>query len=169
MLSCRSPRMLVALVSALLLAACASAARPAPPEPALGADAFFPSRPGADAYVSPPPVAAPDDDPLRRALAAESARAAADSRLPAPERDARLDQAADDIARGSREGDPYALGLVAFLLGHYGIVETEPRLTIVRASPGTDAELVHHFAPELPAILRRGPGRRLGIGVHRAQ
>jgi uncharacterized protein YkwD len=158
---------------ALALAACVPGACartgvvPAAPPPAAEA-LFVPAGPPApELGTTARPIAGDSDDPLRGMLAGEAARAAAREGLPPPARDARLDAVADDLARGSPDGETYALPLVSFLLGHYGVVEPTPNLSFVRGANGTDAELVAYFRPQLPQLLRRGAWRRVGVGVRR--
>jgi uncharacterized protein YkwD len=156
----------------LILLAGACASRHGPSADSFAAHAgeplFLPSGPGAESYGTPAPGPIVDGDPLRRELAQALIAAATQLRLTPPVRDPRLDRAADDLARGSPEDDPYSLPLVAFLLGHYGIIAREPSLTVVRGNPATDAELLHHVRPGLPESLKRGSWQRFGVGVHRA-
>ena len=128
-----------------------------------------PSGPGAAHYLSPSPRPAAAGEPLRRALAQAVAEAAVAAGLPAPVRDTRLDRAADDIARGTPAGQQPSLELVAFLLSHYGVVEPQPNLVLMRGGLQPDKGIVDHLRPQLPAILRMGPNQRLGIGVLRGQ
>ncbi len=150
----------------LLALGCASP-RPAP-EPERPAERVpVPSAPAATQYVAPSPPAGRDQDLLRRALAEEVLAAAAKLRRKVPVRDARLDHAADDIAQATREGNLPSFELVAFLLSHYGLVEPEPSLVVLRGGAGAERSLLAHLEPQLPGILSQGGWSRLGIGIAR--
>jgi uncharacterized protein YkwD len=155
---------------AVVVGGCALARRGddlAEPTPIGGGTALEPSARGADRYLAPSPRPPPETDPLRKAVAEAIAQAATALRLPPPVRDARLDRAADDIARGTPGDQQPSFDLVAFLLAHYGVVEPEPNLVLVRGGLQANESIVDHLRPQLPAILRQGPHDRLGIGILR--
>jgi uncharacterized protein YkwD len=129
-------------------------------------ESVVPERSGARWYMSPPPPRAVGDaDPVRRIVAAEIAHAAVAAGLSAPERDFRLDHAADDIARTTPEDRQPSFDLVAFLLGHYGIVEPEPNLLFARGGSQAGNEIAELLRSQVTALLGRQPHSRLGIGV----
>jgi hypothetical protein len=115
--------------------------------------------------MSPPPRAVADVDPVRRVVADQIAQAAVAAGLPAPERDFRLDRAADDIARTTPEDRQPSFDLVAFLLGHYGIIEPEPNLMFARGGSQSGDEMAELLRTQVTALLTRQPHSRLGVGV----
>lgn len=83
-------------------------------------------------------------------------------------RDGRLDRAARDIARvtGARRAPPPEA--VAFLLWHYGVVEPEPNLFLLRGDSGAEISALDTLRAQLLAAPDAPEWRRLGIGVERA-
>jgi uncharacterized protein YkwD len=108
-----------------------------------------------------------DADPLMAQVAAEVQRAAASVRAPAPLRDGRLDLVATDIARATVAKRLPSFDAVAFLLHHYGIVEPEPYLVMVRSSPQGDVSLLADLRKQVPGVFKMGDWRRMGVGVKR--
>jgi uncharacterized protein YkwD len=162
------PRTLLTLILIGTVGACAtSLARRGELPPAV-TEAVTPSAAAAEWYMSPPPRTPVDGDPVRRLLADEVVRAAAAGGLPVPERDGRLDHAADDLARVTPENRQLSFDLVAFLLGHYGIVEPEPNLLFARGGPHAEEAMVELLRPQVATVLARQPHSRLGIGVFRS-
>ena len=81
-------------------------------------------------------------------------------------RDGRLDRVAADIARATdalRAPPPDA---VAFLLSHYGLVEPEPNLFLVRGDDGAEASAAAGLREQLASAVSSA-WRRVGIGVWR--
>jgi uncharacterized protein YkwD len=126
-----------------------------------------PEGPPARWYMSPAPSAPLDNDPARKLIGEEIAKVAARAGLPAPLRDARLDQVADDLARATPFERHASFALVGFLLNHYGIVEPEPHLLRAHGGRWAERDLVELLRPQITAALRESPRVRLGIGVHR--
>jgi uncharacterized protein YkwD len=117
--------------------------------------------------VTPPPRPDTDDsDPVRRLLAQEVLQAARTAGLAEPARDGRLDRAADDIARTTGQDSPALFDMVAFLTGHYGIVEAEPELLFARGGPHAEQEIADVLRPQVIAVMARNSHTRLGVGVH---
>ncbi|MBN2574265.1 MAG: CAP domain-containing protein [Deltaproteobacteria bacterium] len=82
-------------------------------------------------------------------------------------RDGRLDRVALDIVRvtaGRRAPDPEA---VAFLLWHYGVVEPEPSLFLLRGDNGAEATALADLESQLAVASASSDWRRAGIGVER--
>ena len=131
----------------------------------LMTESVVPERSGARWYMSPPPRAVGDADPVRRVVADEIVQAAVAAGLPAPVRDFRLDHAADEIARTTPEDRQPSFDLVAFLLGHYGIVEPEPNLMFARGGTQSGNEMAQMLRSQVTPLLARQPHSRLGVGV----
>jgi uncharacterized protein YkwD len=82
-------------------------------------------------------------------------------------RDGRLDRVAGDIARataGRRAPPPDG---VAFLLWHYGVVEPEPNLFLLRGDDGAEGSALQSLRAQLLAATTAHEWRRVGIGVER--
>jgi uncharacterized protein YkwD len=130
-----------------------------------------PAGPGARLYGA---VASDEDrasvphDPLRGGILKDAIAIAHRERRPAPEADARLDEALNDLAHNLREDDLPALEVVDFLLTHYGIVEPSPHLLLSRATAGADREIRQQAAKEVAEIMRTGSVGRVGVGIDRA-
>jgi uncharacterized protein YkwD len=82
-------------------------------------------------------------------------------------RDGRLDRVAHDItlATGSRRAPPPEA--VAFLLWHYGVVEPEPNLFLLRGDDGAEAAAVAALPAQFAGAAASSDWRRVGIGVER--
>jgi uncharacterized protein YkwD len=119
--------------------------------------------------MAPPPSLPDDGDPVRRLLVVELTRAAVAAGLPAPERDVRLDRAADDLARTTPEESQPSFDVVSYLVAHYGIVEPEPNLLFGRGGPHAEDAIVDLLRGQIPRLLARQPRSRLGIGVFRGK
>jgi uncharacterized protein YkwD len=108
---------------------------------------------------------------VRRAVAAEVARRAGAAGVAPPVRDARLDGVAADLGRLTPKTALPSIELLVFLLGHYGIVDPEPNIVLVRGSVGNEEEMVRRLGFELAEALRSGAAgtawSRVGIGVER--
>ena len=85
----------------------------------------------------------------------------------APQADARLDAAMNDLAHNLRGDDLPALEVVDFLLTHYGIAEPSPHLLLSRATAGADREIREQALKEIAAVYKTDPVARVGIGVDR--
>jgi uncharacterized protein YkwD len=157
-------------------AAKAPATAPAPvaPPAATNDDGQRPLRPasgGAKVYASAPTAqekAAVPKDVLRAGILKDAAAIARREKRPAPEPDARLDAALNDLAHNLRGDDLPALEVVDFLLTHYGIAEPSPHLLLSRATAGADREIREQTMKEIGLVLRSGPVARIGIGIDRA-
>jgi uncharacterized protein YkwD len=163
----------VALGAALIAGPTKSidAAAPAASKNVPAASELVPSGPAAQEYQAPPLGqirAGRDSDPLMARVAAEVQRAAASAQAPVPLRDGRLDLVATDIARATVAKRLPAFDAVAFLLHHYGIVEPEPYMVMVRSSPQGDVSLVADLRKQVPGVFKMGDWRRMGVGVKRA-
>jgi uncharacterized protein YkwD len=73
-----------------------------------------------------------------------------------------------DLARHLRGDQLPALGAVAFLLSHYGLVEPSPHFFFARATAGTDAEIRSRAREEFAVALRAGAVGRIGVGIDRS-
>jgi hypothetical protein len=104
---------------------------------------------------------------LTAQLAAEVQRAAVSVRAPVPLRDGRLDLVATDIARATVAKHLPSFDAIAFLVHHYGMVEPEPYLVMVRGSPQAEVSLVEDLRKQVPGIFKMGDWRRMGVGVKR--
>jgi len=100
-------------------------------------------------------------------VAVEVQKAAATVRVPIPLRDGRLDMVATDIARATVGKRLPSLDAVAFLLHHYGIVEPEPYMVMVRSVPQGDVSLLADLRKQIPGVFKMGDWRRMGMGVKR--
>jgi uncharacterized protein YkwD len=83
-------------------------------------------------------------------------------------RDGRLDRVAADVARatGGRQAPPP--DAVAFLMWHYGIVEPEPSLFLLRGDDGAEVAALSALRTQMAAAPAASEWRRVGIGVERA-
>jgi uncharacterized protein YkwD len=137
---------------------------------AAAAADLVPSGPAAQEYQAPPLGqirAGRDSDPLMAQVAAEVQRAAVAVRAPTPLRDGRLDSVATDIARATVGKRLPSFDAIAFLVHHYGIVEPEPYIVMVRSAPGGDGSLVADLRRQVPGVFKMGDWRRMGVGVKR--
>jgi len=100
-------------------------------------------------------------------VAAAVQKAAGAVRSPTPARDGRLDLVATDIARATVGKRLPSFDAVAFLLHHYGIVEPEPYMVMVRSSPRGDVSLLADLRKQIPGVFKMGDWRRMGVGVKR--
>jgi len=82
-------------------------------------------------------------------------------------RDGRLDRVAHDIARLTGGRQAPAPDAVAFLLWHYGIVEPEPNLFLVRGDDGAEDAALAALQPQFVGAAASPEWRRVGIGVSR--
>ena len=105
---------------------------------------------------------------LRDAIVDDARAAARAGRASRPGEDARLDWAMTDLARHLRGDQLPALGAVAFLLSHYGLIEPSPHFFFARASAGTDAEIRARARDEFAVALRAGAVGRIGVGIDRS-
>ena len=130
---------------------------------------MVPGSPAAGAYAATPPTrGGPPRDPLRDAIVDDARAAARRAGRPPPIEDARLDWAMTDLARHLRGDQLPALGAVAFLLSHYGLIEPSPHFFFARASAGTDAEIRARARDEFAVALRAGAVGRIGVGIDRS-
>ena len=131
---------------------------------------LVPSGPAALEYQAPPLGQirpGRDSDPLMAQVAAAVQKAAGAVRSPTPARDGRLDLVATDIARATVGKRLPSFDAVAFLLHHYGIVEPEPYMVMVRSSPRGDVSLLADLRKQIPGVFKMGDWRRMGVGVKR--
>jgi len=131
---------------------------------------LVPGGPAAKEYQAPPLGqirAGRDSDPLMAQVAVEVQKAAATVRVPIPLRDGRLDMVATDIARATVGKRLPSLDAVAFLLHHYGIVEPEPYMVMVRSVSQGDVSLLADLRKQIPGVFKMGDWRRMGMGVKR--
>ena len=179
---------IVAALAAAALAACAGPGATGPSSPAAPPAAaetaatdlgpagrrevpLRPAHPGARVYAATPSDedrAAVPRDPLRAGILKDAASIARREKQPAPEPDARLDEALNDLAHNLREDDLPALEVVDFLLTHYGIVEPSPHLLLSRATAGADREIRQQASKEIAEVLKTGSVGRVGVGIDRA-
>ena len=108
-----------------------------------------------------------DSDLLMPQVAAEVQKAAVAVRAPIPARDGRLDLVATDIARATVGKRLPSFDAVDFLVHHYGIVEPEPYMVMVRSSPRGDVSLLADLRKQIPGVFKMGDWRRIGVGVKR--
>jgi len=130
------------------------------------ASLLAPSGPGASVYstkVEPPILG----DALCGQIAAEidnSRRRLGQAPLV---RDGRLDRVAHDIARATGGRRALPPDAVAFLLWHYGIVEPEPNLFLLRGDDGAEGSALASLKAQSAGAPAAAEWRRLGIGVQR--
>ena len=133
---------------------------------------LVPAGPAATEYQAPPLGqirAGRDSDPLMALVAAEVQKAAAKLPVAAPLRDGRLDLVATDIARATVGTQLPSFDAIVFLLRHYGIVEPEPHMVMVRGSPQGEASLLAELRKQIPGFFKMGEWRRMGVGVKRGK
>jgi uncharacterized protein YkwD len=136
---------------------------------AVAAAPMIPSSAAAGAYAATPSTrGGPPRDPLRDGIVEDARAAARRAGRPAPLEDARLDWAMTDLARHLRGDQLPALGAVAFLLSHYGLIEPSPHFFFARASAGTDAEIRARARDEFAVALHAGAVGRIGVGIDRS-
>jgi uncharacterized protein YkwD len=131
---------------------------------------LLPSYPAAADYQAPPlgqVRPGRDPDPLMSKVAAEVQKASVSVSAPTPLRDGRLDLVASDIARATVGKKLPSFDAIAFLVHHYGLVEPEPYLIMVRGPAQADPSLLTDLARQIPPVFKMGDWRRLGVGVKR--
>jgi len=146
------------------------AGAPAASKDAPAASDLVPRGPAAAEYQAPPLGqirAGRDSDPLMAQVAVEVQRAAGAIRAPVPARDGRLDLVATDVARATVGKRLPSFDAVDFLVHHYGIVEPEPYMVMVRSSPQGDVVLLADLRKQIPGVFKMGDWRRMGVGVKR--
>jgi uncharacterized protein YkwD len=130
---------------------------------------MVPGAPAEGAYTAAPSKrAGPPRDPLRDAIVDDARVAAGRAGRRLPIADPRLEWAMTDLARHLRGDQLPALGAVAFLLSHYGLIEPSPHFFFARASAGTDAEIRARAREEFAVALRAGAVGRIGVGIDRS-
>jgi uncharacterized protein YkwD len=100
-------------------------------------------------------------------VAAEVQKASVSVSAPTPLRDGRLDMVATDIARATVGKKLPTFDAIAFLVHHYGLVEPEPYLVMVRGPNQADPTLLNDLAKQIPTVFKMGDWRRMGVGVKR--
>ena len=100
-------------------------------------------------------------------VAAEVQKAAVAVHTPALLRDGRLDLVATDIARATVGKRLPSFEAIAFLVHHYGIVEPEPYLVMVRGAPQGQASILEDLRKQIPGVFKMGDWRRIGVGIKR--
>jgi uncharacterized protein YkwD len=146
-------------------------AEPASAQPGSAPTPLRPAGSGARVYAaaaSDEDRAAVPRDPLRAGILKEAIALARREKRPAPEPDARLDAALNDLAHNLRSDDLPALEVVDFLLTHYGIVEPSPHLLLSRATAGADREIRQQAGKEIAEVIKTSPVGRVGVGIDRA-
>jgi uncharacterized protein YkwD len=125
-----------------------------------------PSGPSAEVYttLASPAVAT---DPLAEQLAAEIDGGRRNRGQTPLVRDGRLDHVAHDIVLLTGGRRPPAPDAVAFLLWHYGVVEPEPNLFLLRGDDGAEATAMAALQPQFAAASASTEWRRVGIAVVR--
>jgi uncharacterized protein YkwD len=158
------------ILCALALAACATPGPGTPPQPG-GAPATsgapVPSAQPAGYYRTVIENARPSDPLAARLVSEIDADARKRSRAPLAH-DARLNRVAHDLALlTSKVGIPPSAA-VAFLLAHYGIIEPEPNLILMRGGNGAEDSAVTDLRRQLATIPGIASWRRVGVGVGRS-
>jgi uncharacterized protein YkwD len=125
-----------------------------------------PSGPAAEFYATQVEVAGLGDG-LAAQIAAEIAASRRRRGQSPLVRDGRLDRVASDVTRatGSRRAPPPEA--IAFLLWHYGVVEPEPNLFLLRGDDGAEAAAVAALPAQFAGAAASSDWRRVGIGVER--
>jgi uncharacterized protein YkwD len=126
----------------------------------------FPSQPPAESYGTTVETSK-DTDALAARLVNEIEVFTSKSAHVAIVRDARLDRFAFDIALFASEGEVPPSTTVAFLLGYYGMVDTEPDLILTRGGDGPEGSAVDDLRQQLESVANSVSWRRVGIGVRR--
>ncbi len=116
-----------------------------------------------DRYDEPPPAAAPS--PLVARIDELVAKLAKAAHRPVPVRDARLDAAADEIARIVPDRAPPPNELVQGALWLHGIVEPPPQLLLTTMGEHEDDAFLARLASDLPSVLAQGRYARVGVGL----
>ena len=157
----------------IFCAACAGNAGPASIAARGGAVASppavvgVPSGPAAEVYATEG-IASVLADPFALRLAAEvDASRKQHGQVPVV-RDGRLDRVAADIALTTDAVQASRPEAVAFLLAHYGLVEPDPNLFLLRGDDGAEESAVRNLRGQL-AKSAASDWRQEGIGVRRAQ
>jgi uncharacterized protein YkwD len=114
-------------------------------------------------YCAPPPaVPAP---PLVARIDELVAKLAKSAHRAVPVRDARLDAAADEIARIVPDRAPPPNELVQGALWLHGIVEPPPQLLLTTMGEHEDDAFLERLASDLPSVLAQGRYARVGVGL----
>lgn len=116
-----------------------------------------------DRYGAPPPPVPPS--PLVARIDELVAKLAKSAHRPVPLRDARLDAAADEIARIVPERAPPPNELVQGALWLHGIFEPPPQLLLTTMGEHEDDAFLQRLASDLPAELAQGRYARVGVGL----
>jgi uncharacterized protein YkwD len=161
--------MTVSLLAWALVLAVDSSAHATSGAVAIARAPMVPGSPAESAYAAAPPTrGGPPRDALRDAIVDDARAAAGRAGRRPPSADPRLDWAMTDLARHLRGDQLPALGAVAFLLSHYGLIEPSPHFFFARASAGTDAEIRARAREEFAVALRAGAVGRIGVGIDRS-
>jgi hypothetical protein len=131
-----------------------------------GPAAISPSGPAAELYSTQPEPAV-GTDPLAGQIVAEIDAGRRKRGHTSVERDGRLDRVALDVAVATGGRQAPAPDAVAFLLWHYGVVEPEPNLFLLRGDDGAEAAALAALQPQLAGAPASSGWRRMGVGVAR--
>ena len=161
----------VKILLAVFCTGCAGAVAPSSSASRSGSAAVpvvagVPSGAAAEFYTTEG-SASPTTDSFARRLAAEVEESRKGRGLPPIVRDGRLDHVAADLALmtdGVRTPPPE---VVAFLLGHYGLVEPEPNLFLIHGDDGAESSAAAGLRGQLASATATA-WRRVGVGVQRA-
>jgi uncharacterized protein YkwD len=159
----------MAWILALWTAACATgAAVPGGGSPSSATLLTISPSAAPSAFYSSAAPARPAEDPFAAQVKSETDRAMKRLGRKVLEQDSRLDQVARDVARITAERDVPASSVVTFLLAHYGVVEPEPNLIVMRGARGSEASALADLRDQLERIPAASSWRRVGIGVWRS-
>ena len=151
----------------ILVTACATGA-PAPGGSPAGSTATISPSEGPAAYYSDAGPARAATDRFVIELRAELDRWTKRLGRPALVEDARFDQVARDMARITAERGVPASSVVTSLLSHYGVIEPEPNLIMIKGALGTETSAIADLGKQLDQIGAANGWRRVGIGVWRS-
>src|SRR5688500_18777197 len=127
-----------------------------PPPPRTPATTYTPGGPPRSTYVAPPLRVDVRElrrlDGFTRALLDAVGVAATDAGVPPPLGDERRHALARDIARLYRTDRAPPSEALRFLIGHHGIVDTDPHILMVRG-PDNEASATEYFRRGLPRVF----------------
>ncbi|MSP60542.1 MAG: hypothetical protein EXR72_09425 [Myxococcales bacterium] len=92
-------------------------------------------------------------------------RIAPSLKRPVPRVDPRLEQACAALLPFVPDGAPPEHALVEEALRIHGIIEPSPHLVVVAVAEGGEATLISELEARLPAVMKQGSYRRMGVAV----
>ncbi|HKA88091.1 MAG TPA: CAP domain-containing protein [Haliangiales bacterium] len=137
---------------------------PAKPPAEIDGVVYTPGVPAAARYNDPAPAAGAAT-PLEDMVAVAVAAAAVEDKAAIPDRDARLDGAARELAAFLPEDVTPPHDLTSFVLSWFGIVEPYAYVVVATRQERDSAELAGDIRGALKGVLAAAHYRRLGVGA----